>query len=106
LYEHDIVIIESPTTTLLQAIATGLPVFVLTSIITPPRADLPLLMKRAVCAENAEELMDKLEEYLKTGHYPADINSREYLKLHGTHLDDGEGHLRALKVLNDVMDIK
>ncbi|MFH2011566.1 MAG: hypothetical protein ABIJ37_02490 [Pseudomonadota bacterium] len=99
LHSHDVVLIDSPTTTLLQAIATRLPVFVLTSVISPPRVHLHLLMKRAVCADHAEALMNRLEVYLQTGEYPADCDNREYIKLYGTHIDDGKSSQRALAVL-------
>jgi hypothetical protein len=103
LQSHDAVLIDSPTTTLLQAIATRLPVFVLTSVISPPRAHLPLLMQRAVCADNAETLINRLELYLQTGDYTADRDDREYMKLYGTHLDDGKSSQRALAILEKTL---
>jgi len=44
--EHDILIIDCPTTTLLEALTTFKPVFVLTSVISPPSRDINLLKKR------------------------------------------------------------
>jgi hypothetical protein len=104
LNDHDIVLIDAPTTVLLEAIATKLHVFVLTSIILPPCEDISLLMKRAVCAESAKELMDKLEEYLETEHYPADVNDRGFLKLYGTYLDDGKSDVRAEALIKKFID--
>jgi len=95
LTRYDILLIDSPTTTLLQAIATRLPVFVLTSIISPSLANLPLLRKRAVCAESAVQLMDDLEAYLNSGDYGSSVENREFLKCFGTYLDDGNSDLRA-----------
>ena len=87
--------VDVPTTTLLQAIATKLPVFVLNSVVSAPLKDLHILSNRAVCASSAAGLMNKLEEYLRTGQYEADVNSREYLRRYGTHLDDGKSDIRA-----------
>lgn len=103
LHNHDTILIDSPTTTLLQGIATKLPVFVLTSVISPPRSHLHLLMKRAVCADGAEALMNRLELYLQTGDYSADCDDREYIKLYGTHLDDGKSSQRALVILKKIL---
>lgn len=103
LARYDILLIDSPTTTLLQAIATRLPVFVLTSIISPSLADLPLLRKRAVYAESAGELMDELEAYLNSGEYPSDVDNREFLKCFGTHLDDGNSDLRAQAIVKKML---
>jgi len=100
---HDAVLTDSPTTTLLQAIATRHPVFVLTSVISLPMVHLPLMRQRAVCADNAETLMKSLELYLQTGNYPADCGNREYIKLYGTHLDDGKSSQRALAILEKTL---
>lgn len=97
--EHDAVIVDSPTTTLLQAVATRLLVFVLTSVVSPPRSDLQALKKRALCASSAARLMDLLEAYLDTGQYRADVTNRDFLKLYGTYLDDGMSHLRAESIV-------
>jgi hypothetical protein len=100
---HDIIIIDAPTTTLLESIATYKPVFVLTSVISPPKDDLPLLMQRAVCAESAFELMDKVNAYISEGRYEADVYDREYLKLYGTYLDDGKSHERIKEEIRSVL---
>ncbi len=106
LNKHDAVLIDTPTTTLLQAIATKLPVFVLTSIISPPRSDLSILKKRAVCAESAEGLMNDLGNYLKTEHYHANAENREFLKLYGTYKDDGESDSRAEAIVKRTLDLR
>jgi len=60
-------------------------------------------MKRAVCADGAEALMNRLELYLQTGDYSADCDDREYIKLYGTHLDDGKSSQRALVILKKIL---
>jgi hypothetical protein len=106
LTEHDLILIDSPTTTLLQSISTRLPVYVLTSIIKPSPSDIHLLKKRAVCTESAETLMAGIEDYLKTGFYPADVNDNKYLNLYGTHLDDGKSADRVLTILEGLTEKK
>jgi len=103
LYSHNIVLIDVPTTTLLQAIATRLPVFVLTSVISTPTKDMQILKKRAVCCSTAKELMNKLEGFLRTRQLDADVNSREYLKLYGTHIDDGMSDIRAANFVKSAL---
>lgn len=100
----DILLIDSPTTTLLQAIATRKPVFVLTSVVSPPSAHLPLLKKRAVCSDRADGLMDALNAFIQTNIYPADCEDREFLKLYGTCLDDGHSHRRVENIIKKYLE--
>lgn len=100
--EQDIVIIDTPTTTLLQSLATKLPVFVLTSVVTPPSKDQLLLRKRAICADSGNKLMKELEDYIVKGIYNADIDNRDFLKLYGTYLDDGQSIIRVLKIMKRI----
>ena len=102
LKEARIIILDCPTTTLIQAAVTRKPVFVLSSFIKVKPEALDLLGKRAVCDESPEGLMKKLDNYLKTGIYPADVNNREFVKKYGIHLDDGGSARRAV---NKVMEI-
>ncbi len=101
--QHDLVIVDSPTTTLLQAVATKLPVFVLMSVVRWADEAISLLRKRAYCAESAEELMKALNRFLENGTHSFDVNNEEFLSQYGTH--DGHGKERALSltemILND-----
>lgn len=100
---YDIIIIDSPTTTLLEALTSKAPIFVLTSIISPPRRHISLLKKRAVCCYNAEDLIDKINNYLKSKSYPADVNNREFLELYGTFRNDGKSKERVIQVVNKLI---
>jgi hypothetical protein len=100
--KHDVVIVDCLTTTLLEAISTKLPVFALTSIISPPLHELTILEERAVCVANGVKLIEEVSKYLTSGYYPADIEDRGYLKLYGTHLDDAGS---ADRIINDVEKI-
>ena len=89
------IIVETMTTTCLQAITGHAPVFVLvTNKLLAPKA-LELLRKRAVCAESAEELVQALDDYIQRGHYPADVYNNEALCAFGTYLNDGKSAQRA-----------
>jgi hypothetical protein len=105
--QHDLVIVDSPTTTLLQAVATKLPVFVLMSVIRWPDEAISLLRKRAYCAESAEDLMKGLKQFLENGTRLFDVSNEEFLKQYATH--DGNGKKVALSltemILNDEKSI-
>lgn len=87
--QHDLVIIDSPTTTLLQAVATRLPVFVSMSVIRWPDAAIDLLKKRAPCWERAELLMAGVRQFIESGQYPGDVEDREFLKYYGVCGENG-----------------
>lgn len=95
LAKNDVIIIDSPTTTALQAAATNKPMFV-TRLIGYPDAARQLLARRAVCTDEVGELVKKLDRFLSTGRYEADVNNREFLRAYGTHLDDGQSAGRAV----------
>lgn len=99
LKRSDVVILDTPTTMMLEAMALGLPIFVLTSVVAPPPAHLALLRRRVVCADSAAELMDRLESFLVSGRYPAELAECDYLKLYGTHHHDGGSARRAADIV-------
>ena len=99
LEDCDAVIIEVATTTLLESMAAGLPVFVLTSIVRPPPEHVDALTRRAVCRDDPDALMDEVSSWVRDGRYDADLGDREFLRLYGTHLDDGRSAERAQTVL-------
>ncbi|MCK4532956.1 hypothetical protein KAU39_04160, partial [bacterium] len=81
----------------LQAVATRKPVFILLRHIQYPEYSRKLLERRAVCADTVGELINKIQQYIEHGMYPADVNDDEYLRTHGNHLNDGNSAQRALK---------
>ena len=89
-----LVILDSPTTTCLEACTTTKPLF----LYLPNSMNLEAqeaIEKRAVIGRTPEELVGKIDEYIKSGKYPADVNNREYLRKLGTYLDDGRSVNRA-----------
>lgn len=93
------VIIDSPTTTLLQAMATTLPVFVLTSVIGWPEDAVQQISRRAVVAPHARQLMDHFSRFVATGNYEADLENDDFLCNYGTHKGDaGQLVEEAMKI--------
>lgn len=95
LLEHDAVLIDSPTTTLLEALSTDIPVFVLTAAVRWPDESLAELSRRAVCDDDPDRLVEELGGFIRTGLYPADRADRAFLRKYGTHFDDGRSAERG-----------
>lgn len=106
LYFHDIVIIDSPTTTLLEACCTLKPIFVLLRTIGWPEKAINVMKKRVVCADTPEELMNKLERYINNNFYHANLEENSFLKLYGTYLDDGRCFIRVEKIIKKILNGK
>ncbi|MDQ7816751.1 MAG: hypothetical protein RDU14_06955 [Melioribacteraceae bacterium] len=85
----EVFIIDCPTTTLLEALTTTKPLFVLTQFIELNEEAENLLKKRAVCASNVSALVEGLNHFNRSGVYKADVFNDKYLKAFGTHLNDG-----------------
>jgi len=100
--QHDLVIVDSPTTTLLQAVATQLPVFVLMSVIRWPDEAISLLRKRAYCADRAAELMQALNRFLENGTPSFEVTNQEFLRQYGAH--DGHGKETALSLTEAILN--
>lgn len=101
LLASDIIIVDSPTTTALQTVATSKPLFVLMQHIGYPDSAKKMLEKRAICASNVPTLMEALNSYLRTDLYSADVDNNEFLKAYGNYLDDGKSAERAVEVIED-----
>ncbi len=100
---NHIIVIDSPTTTALEAVATKKPIFILLRHIQYPHFSRKLLEKRAVCADTAQELINKIHQYIEHGEYSADVDNDEYLRAHGNYLNDGNSAQRALKKVSEII---
>ena len=98
----DAVIIDIPSTTLLQAIACKKPVFCLTRHLKLEDDAMEMLKKRAVVAEEPEILMGEVEYFLKSGDYKADLHNNEFLENYGTNTD-GQADKRAATVVDELV---
>lgn len=103
--EAKIIILDRPSTTALEVCITDKPLFVL--LANKNWFSLPeeLLRKRAMIAYTPLELHDAIDEYLKKGIYPADVNNREFINAYGCHLDDEKSKSRALSELFNIIQI-
>jgi len=100
----DIVILDIPSTVLLQSLVTRKPVFVYMGHARFDQNPSQLLMKRAVCDENLEEFISKLEDYLTNKIYSKDPYNKDYLLRFGTYLDRGFASRRAAEALRQIID--
>ena len=99
LRQSEVAILDFPSTTLLQSLAAGLPVFVLTSHLRYPRETQAMLSKRAFVAEDAQSLIGGLQKFLDSGEYPANLKDTSFLEGYGTHLNDGKSGERAFELV-------
>lgn len=100
------VILDRPSTTALEACMTEKPIFTLLSNRNWYQLPENLLRKRAVVAYTPKELVDSVDRYLTDGYYPADVKNREFLNAYGVHYDDGKSAQRAADELIKIMDRK
>jgi hypothetical protein len=103
LSDAQIVILDRPSTTSLEACVTDKPLFVLISSRNWFPLPEKLLRKRAIVSYTPEELLKSVDLYLNSGIYDADVNNREFVVAYGSHLDDGKGHFRTLRELNKII---
>lgn len=97
----DVVVIDFPSTTLLQALAMGKTVFVLLRHLKFNTHAINLLKKCAYCSEDPSELADMITSYYtgKPLDQQPDINNTEYLVHYGIHKADGKVAERAMAAL-------
>ena len=98
----DVIVIDHPATTILEALCTRAPVFVLLRHFRHPPKAVSWLKKRAVCADNAEELVSKLAAYFQEGVYPADLDDETFLKAFSDIGDERAVAGRALNVIEEL----
>ena len=103
LAQSDVVVLDFPSTILLQSIATKLPVFVLVRHWWFPAAAREMLDRRAVAASRAGELILRLQEFLESTLYPADVRQTSFLEGYGTYRSDGNSHARAIKTVSSIL---
>lgn len=106
LSQSDIVVLDMPTTVLLETVATSLPVFVLMRHWAYPVQALQMLTRRAVATDNLQDLMNVLQKYLVCRAYPAHIKNNDFLRAYGNFRDDGNSATRAIGVIEGVLKKK
>jgi hypothetical protein len=90
-----IIILDNLSTTLMQALTTTVPLFILLTNRETSKDSLAALKKRAICSESVDVLINSIDQYINSDFYPADSTNEEALHLYGTFLGDGKSHIRA-----------
>lgn len=78
LQDARVIILDSPSTTLVEACSTKIPIFVVAGRVEYLPEFLNLVKKRVVWCESPIELIEKLKNYLDNGIYESDIDNDEY----------------------------
>jgi len=106
LSESEIVVIDFPSTTLLQAIAAKKTIFVLLKHLTITDEAKKILRKRAYCSENINEFTDMIRRYLNNEpiEQQPSITNTEFLEQYGIHKLDAKIDERAIKILENEMN--
>lgn len=105
LEQYDSYLIDSPTTTLLQVIATKKPVFVFVNkdLIGIDNYAFEILSKRAEIFYNLPELFLSLNEALKNGYKNVNkLSNTEFLELYGVYYQDGKSKERLLEIMQNI----
>lgn len=75
-----VIILDTPATTLVEACCTKVPIFVLGGRTEYHPDFLERIRRRVVWCENPEELVIKIDSYLRVGLYEADMDDETYLR--------------------------
>ena len=91
----DILVIDEPSTSLIQSVVTKTPLFVLNSHHRLIQEAENRLIKRAVVKDDPKDLIDTLKDYIINGVYPADINDTTFSYYYSDPYGDGNLYERA-----------
>ena len=97
------IVLDMPTTTLLESVTTEVPVFVYTGFMELTSHANELLQKRAVVNDNIDVLLEDLSACLSRGQYQPDVNNREFLLSYSCHSEDGNSAKRAYEAVLNII---
>ena len=100
----DALVIDLPFTTILQALTTKKQIFVYTGHVYYNKNAQKLLSKRAICCNNLNEFLCKLDKYLTDNVYKADLYDNEFLEMYGIAYNECLPTKRAPKELKEIID--
>jgi hypothetical protein len=100
----DMIVIDLPFTTILQALPTKKPIFVYTGHVHYNSKAHRLLSKRAICLQDLNEYLYQLDKYLDDGEYNADLNNTDFMEQYGLSSNKESSKTRAGKELNIIID--
>ncbi len=98
-----LIIIDSPSTTALEAASTRAPMFVVNGRVKLNLKALTLLRKRAVVRDSPEELIEEINKFLDNGHYDSDINNNEFCLAYSCDISKNAVKANVLGFLNEVL---
>lgn len=101
--DASLIILDAPGNTCFEVCSTKKPLFTIHNRTKWFPEVVELLKKRVVVTFTPDELIEKIDDYLKTGIYQADINNREFINAYGTYLDDGKSVDRAVNFIFSLM---
>lgn len=103
--EADLFFLDFDGTSMLEALITDKPIIVFaereSTWIRPPALD--LLEKRVVYARFLEDYLRHIEEALSKQVWKEPVTSDEFLRAHGTHLNDGKSAERAARAITEIV---
>ena len=97
----DVLVIDSPSTVLLEALTTSKPIFVYTGHLHMDDQAQKLLERRAFCHQKLKDFLDALERSLSGGTIDVDLGDTEFLRKFGT--ADGASGIRAAMALSEII---
>jgi hypothetical protein len=101
----DLLAIDFPTTTLLEALTTSKPIFVYTGHLHINAKALKLLERRAFCYRELKSFTDALNEYLSEGKIDGKVNlkDKKFLEAYGVGPQRRGSAVRAAKMLKQII---
>jgi hypothetical protein len=102
LLDADVIIIDSPSTVMMQAVATDRKVLIFNRAFPLTGQGLASIRKRVSYSEDLEEFLGRLEDTLDRQDFDAGGPDEEFLRLYGTHLNDGDSVRRAAEFVRSV----
>jgi hypothetical protein len=102
----DVIVIDFPSTILLQALTMSKPIFLYLGHLNIDKKVESLFKRRTYCYSDLNEFTQALDTFLSSGSIDmeADLNDRAFLKMYGTHLDDGKSGVRAANALRNIIN--
>jgi len=91
--EASIIILDTPSTTLIESVSTDKPIFVLSELLPGKWNNdefIKLLEKRVMIYENVVDLIDGVDKYLEDGLYNADVGNNEFYRAFASKFDNDE----------------
>ena len=95
LLDADVIVIDSASTVLVEAVATDRKVLLFNRIFPFTVQGLASIRKRVGYSEDLDEFLGMLEDTLDRQDFDAGGPDEEFLCLYGTHLNDGDSVGRA-----------